>query len=131
MEALDTNILIRLATRDDKRQFAKANNLVRTRFSSSSPAWISIIVLVEYVGVLSSLYGYTRDQVAFSVSQLLNADLFQVEDHPLVVTALSDFNSSKADLSDCLILARNQSRAISPTHTLDRRAAKLEGFQLL
>jgi len=131
MEALDTNILVRLATRDDKRQFAKANDFVRTRFSSSSPAWISIIVLVEYVWVLSSLYGYSRDEIAFSVSQLLNADSLQVEDHPLVVTALSDFNGSKADLSDCLILARNKSRSISPTHTLDRKAAKLEGFQLL
>lgn len=131
MEALDTNILIRLATRDDKRQFAKANELVRTRFSSSSPAWISIIVLVEYIWVLGSLYGYSRDEIAFSVNRLLNADSFQVEDHPLVVAALSDFNGSKADFSDCLILARNQSRSIAPTHTLDRKAAKLEGFQLL
>jgi len=131
MEALDTNILVRLATRDDKRQFAKANDFVRTRFSSSSPAWISVIVLVEYVWVMGSLYGYTRDEIAFSVSQLLNADSFQMEDHPLVVTALSHFSNSKADFSDCLIIARNQSRSTSPTHTLDRKAAKLEGFKLL
>ena len=32
---------------------------------------------------------------------------------------------------DTNILARNQSRSITPTHTLDRKAAKLEGFQLL
>jgi hypothetical protein len=41
------------------------------------------------------------------------------------------FRDSTADFSDCLILARNESRSISPTHTLDRKAAKLAGFQLL
>jgi len=38
---------------------------------------------------------------------------------------------AQADFSDCLILARNKSRSISPTHTLDRKAARLEGFKLL
>lgn len=131
MEALDTNILVRLATHDDKLQFAKTEDFVRTRFSSSSPAWISIIVLVESVWVLSSLYGYSRSEIAFSVGQLLKTDSFQVEDHQTVITALSYFSASKAHFSDCLILARNKSRSISPTHTLDRKAAKLEGFQLL
>lgn len=32
---------------------------------------------------------------------------------------------------DTNIRVRNKSRSISPTHTLDRKAAKLEGFQLL
>jgi len=48
-----------------------------------------LIVLVEYVSVLSRLYGYSRNQIAFSVGQLLNADSFQVEDPPLVLTALT------------------------------------------
>lgn len=131
MEAIDTNILVRLATRDDEQQFAKADQLVRSHFSPRSPAWISIIVLTEFVWVLNRLYSYTRPEIAFSVSQLLRADSFQLEDHQLVISAMAQFSDSKADLADCLILARNQSRSITPTHTFDRRAAKLDGFQLL
>ena len=32
---------------------------------------------------------------------------------------------------DTNIHVRNQSHSIAPTHTLDRKAAKLESFQLL
>lgn len=47
-----------------------------------------------------------------------------VEDEILVSLALDLFLESTADFSDCLILARNQSRSIATTHTLDRRAAR-------
>jgi len=53
------------------------------------------------------------------------------EDSSLVENAVTLFQNSAADFSDCLILARNRFRSITPTHTLDRKAAKLDGFQLL
>ena len=52
-------------------------------------------------------------------------------DQAVAGKAIDLFLNSTADFSDCLILARNESRSISPIHTLDRKAAKLEGFQLL
>lgn len=32
---------------------------------------------------------------------------------------------------DTNILVRNQARSVTPTHTLDRKAAKIDGFELL
>jgi len=131
VEALDTNILVRLATRDDAPQVRKAQRLVRERFSAREPAWISVIVLAEFAWVLARCYGYTRPQIAAAVKGLLNTDVFRVEDHSLIAGANNLFLESTADLSDCIILVRNQSRSIAPTHTLDRNAAKLDGFELL
>ncbi len=131
MEALDTNILVRLATRDDDAQVIKAERLMREKFSAQRPAWISIIVVTEMAWVLTRRYGYSRLRLAASIEGLLNTQVFHVEDSSLVEKAVTLFQNSAADFSDCLILARNNSRSISPTHTLDRKAAKLDGFQLL
>jgi len=131
MEALDTNILVRIATRDDEAQLRKVERLMRENFSEKRPAWVSIIVLTELSWVLARTYGYTRAQIAAFVGKLLNTASIRVEDHSLAGSAVNLFLNSTADFSDCLILARNQSRSISPTHTLDRKAAKLDGFKLL
>ena len=131
MEALDTNILVRIATRDDLSQLARVEKLMVEKFSDEHPAWVSVIVLTELSWVLGRTYGYSRTETAAFIRKLLDTASILVEDEILVSPALDLFLNSTADFSDCLILARNKSRSISPTHTLDRKAAKLEGFQLL
>lgn len=131
MEALDTNILVRLATRDDAAQLRKAEQLMRKKFSTRHPAWVSIIVVTELALVLSRCYCYSRPQIVASIRGLLNTAVFQVEDHTLTADAIDLFLRSAADFSDCLIVARNQSRSITRTHTLDRKAAELDFFHLL
>lgn len=131
MEALDTNILVRLATRDDEAQLGKAERLVAKKFSALQPAWVSIIVVTELAWVLSRCYGYSRKQIAASIRGLLATTVFRVEDHTLTARANDLFLNSSADFSDCVIAVRNQSRSITPTHTFDRKAAKLDGFKLL
>ena len=130
-EALDTNVLVRLATRDDAAQFKKAEKLVRNQFSQSGPAWISVIVVVEYVWVLTRLYQYTRKEIAATLAALLDVDCFRVEDANLVRSAVQLYGKSKADFSDCLILVRNQADGSEITHTFDRKAAKLAGFKFI
>lgn len=129
--ALDTNVLVRLATRDDAVQFSKAEKLVRDRFSVSSPAWISVIVVAEYTWVLTKLYQYSRREIANSLTALIETDYFRVEDQHLVRAAVRLYSETKADFSDCLILVRNQENGSDITYTFDRQAAKLRGFELI
>jgi predicted nucleic-acid-binding protein len=130
-DALDTNVLVRLATRDDAAQFGKAERLVRDSFSQSSPAWISVIVVVEYSWVLARLYKYSRKEIISTLTALLDVDCFRVEDQNLVRSALQLYSETKADFSDCLILVRHQANGAKITHTFDRKAAKLKGFQII
>ena len=129
--ALDTNVLVRLATRDDAVQFSKAEKVVRDRFSVSSPAWISVIVVVEYTWILTRLYQYSRREIANTLKALIETDCFRVEDQNLVRAAVRLYSETKADFSDCLILVRNQENGSDITHTFDRQAAKLRGFELI
>lgn len=68
MTAIDTNILVRYAVKDDKRQTAAA-----TKFLGSHPCFILKTVLLELVWVLSSSSGYalTRDITAERIRHIL------------------------------------------------------------
>jgi predicted nucleic-acid-binding protein len=50
MRAVDTNVLVRLITRDDTRQAASADLFVQRG------AWVSILALAEATWVLATVY---------------------------------------------------------------------------
>jgi|SRR5215467_2243030 len=67
MRALDTNVLVRLVTRDDRKQVAAAEAFV------SKGAWVvSTLVLVEATWVLTAMYEPTHAEMATAIDMLLH-----------------------------------------------------------
>jgi predicted nucleic-acid-binding protein len=68
MRAVDTNVLVRLVTRDDRKQVAAAESFV------SKGAWVSTLVLTEATWVLTAVYDLShaenrhRHRHAFALS---------------------------------------------------------------
>jgi predicted nucleic-acid-binding protein len=50
MRAVDTNVLVRLISRDDPRQAASADAFI------AKGAWVSLLALTEAVWVLAAVY---------------------------------------------------------------------------
>lgn len=69
MAALDTNVLVRLVTRDDPDQYAKALEFLNV----NKPVWVAQLVMLELAWVLSSCYGLGKDKVCAVVRTLLDA----------------------------------------------------------
>ena len=63
MRAVDTNLLVRLVTRDDVRQTAAAEAFV------ASGAWVSHVVLVEAMWVLAAVYDLGPKKLAAAYSK--------------------------------------------------------------
>jgi len=57
MRAADTNVIVRLITRDDVAQTASAEAFV------TKGAWVSQLVLVETIWVLDSVFGLNHKQL--------------------------------------------------------------------
>ncbi len=124
MRAADTNVLVRLATRDDAKQVAAAESFV------AKGAWISHLVLVEALWVLESVYGLARNKIAATVEVLLSHRELVLQDPELVALALDRFRASAAvTFSDCLILETARRAGHLPLGTFDRRLAALDGAQ--
>jgi predicted nucleic-acid-binding protein len=126
MRAVDTNVLVRLAVRDDSRQLEAAEAFV------TSGAWVSQLVLLEFVWVLTSVYGFGRAEVSKAIEILLNHAELTIEDADVVVTALGQFRKAGAvGFSDCLVLEVARKAGHLPLGTFDRELARLSGAQQL
>jgi predicted nucleic-acid-binding protein len=126
MRAVDTNVLVRLTTRDDPKQLALAEAFV------ARGAWVSHIVLAEFVWVLASVYRLRTSEVATAIEILLAHENLTLQDAEVVAAALDHYRGkSSLSFSDCLVLEVARKAGHTPLGTFDRDVAKLAGVQRL
>ena len=126
MRAVDTNVLVRLLTRDDDAQVTAAEAFVR------KGAWVSHLVLAETTWVLTSAYELKHDQIATAIGMLLNHAGVTVQDPDVVAAALEQYRARpKLGFSDCLVLEIARRAGHLPLGTFDRALGKLEGAERL
>lgn len=126
MLAVDTNILVRLITRDDPAQAASAESYV------SKGAWVSHLVLAETIWVLESVYDRTSEQLATAIDMLLNHANLSIQDSDVVAAALHHLRKRPMlSFSDCLVLEIARKAGHLPLGTFDRNLAKLDGTEKL
>jgi predicted nucleic-acid-binding protein len=85
MHAVDTNVLVRLVTRDDARQVTVAEAFV------ANGAWVSHLVLAEAMWVLASVYDLKPPAIATAVEMLLNHQDLVLQESDVVTAALAHF----------------------------------------
>jgi predicted nucleic-acid-binding protein len=126
VRAVDTNVLVRLLTRDDHRQVAAAEAFV------SRGAWVSHLVLAEATWVLSSVYDRDAGDIATAVEMLLSHESLTVQDAETVAAAVNHFRRRPAlGFSDCLVVEVARKAGHLPLGTFDRNLARLDGVEKL
>lgn len=130
MIGIDTNVLVRYLAQDDDTQSPVASRII-DGFSADAPGFVSIVVLVETVWVLSKAYKASREQVAETVELLLRARELVVEGAEAAYLALATYQASNADFADALIAHGAKLAGCSETLTFDRAAAASTGMRLL
>lgn len=126
MRAVDTNVLVRLLTRDDDRQVAAAEAFVEKN------AWISLLVLAETTWVLFAAYRLEPAGIATAVDMLLNHRNLAVQDPDVVAAALAHYRRKPSlGFSDCLVLEIARKAGHTPLGTFDRTLSRLDGAQRL
>lgn len=126
MRAVDTNVLVRLITRDDRTQVAAAEAFV------SKGAWVSTLVLAEASWVLTAVYQLTHADIATAIEMLLNHHDLTIQDSEAVAAALEQYRGRPAlGFSDCMILELARKAGHLPLATFDRNLGKLDGTEKL
>jgi len=126
MRAVDTDVLVRLLTRDDVRQAASAEQFV------ARGAWVSVLALAETTWVLAAVYERDAPAVAAAVQMLLHHKDLTLQDSDAVEAALELYRSRPAlGFSDCLMLELARKAGHLPLGTFDRGLGKLDGTHKL
>jgi predicted nucleic-acid-binding protein len=126
VRSVDTNVLVRLLTRDDAKQVAAAEGFV------ARGAWVPHVVLAETTWVLTSVYARGADEIAAAVEILLNHEHLTIQDSETVTAALATFRRRPAlSFSDCLVVEVARKSGHLPLGTFDRDLARLDGVEKL
>ena len=100
MIAVDTNIIVRLLTKDDPIQYKKAHALFK-----ASPIFISATVLLETEWVLRFCYEFSQLKINDALTKLIGLPNIKV-DKPNALPAALALHQQGADFSDALHLAQ-------------------------
>src|SRR5260370_34862751 len=122
MRAIDTNVLVRLITRDDSGQTGAAESFIE------KGAWVSVLALAEATWVLATVYGLGSKELAKAVEMLLNHRDLVLQDPEAIAGALGLFRPSpRLGFSVCLMLDLARRAGHLALATFDRNPAKLDG----
>ncbi len=130
MQGVDTNVVVRLLVEDDPQQSQQAILLWRKAIEQGG-VFLSKIVLVETVWVLSVSYRFDRTTIVSVIHALLQTEGVMVECEAQVLAALNAFADGAADFSDYLILETARDHDALPVHSFDRRFAKTDKVALV
>jgi predicted nucleic-acid-binding protein len=121
MIAIDTNVLVRYAVKDDREQ-----TVLATEFLAANRCFLLKSVLLELVWVLSSTSGYNlpRGVVLERLYHILGLPSIETEDAASVSQALNWYGEGM-DFADALHLAG--STGLTGLVTFDRKFAETAG----
>ncbi|MEQ1728014.1 MAG: type II toxin-antitoxin system VapC family toxin [Vicinamibacterales bacterium] len=126
MRAVDTNVLVRLITRDDARQVAAADRFI------ARGAWVSHLAVAETTWVLASVYDCDAAAIATAVEMLLSHEHLTVQDTEVVAAAVAQYRQQpRVGFSDCLMVEVARKAGHQPLGTFDRSLGKIDGAQRL
>jgi predicted nucleic-acid-binding protein len=94
---VDTNVLVRAAVRDDKKQSEAAARLLR----NADSVVVTLPCLCEFVWVVRRLYGLGREDVVHSIQDLVNASNVRMN-RPAVDAGLALLKAG-GDFADAVI----------------------------
>ena len=129
MIGLDSNILIRVITRDDDAQFHAASRILDEAPKRS--LLVNLIVIVETVWTLRRAYRLDDYHVEIALRRLTeHPGLFfpQLDQLREAIHRSTEFG---ADIADQLIALTNRAAGCETTLTFDTSAARSDDFTLL
>jgi len=131
MKALDTNVLVRFLVKDDEQQAQTVYRKLKQAEAENDVYFIPVLVVLETVWVLESVYEATRQEIVDSIDHLLAMPILKFEMQSAIRSFVSSARDDKTDLSDLLVAHCAKASGCKCVITFDRKAANFTLFELL
>ena len=131
MKAVDTNVLVRFLVRDDKQQADAVYRRFKRAEADREVFFVPLLVVLETVWILESVYEATRQEIVDSIGELLLMPILQFETPAVLQGFMTTARETTVELPDLLIAHSARRSGCESVVTFDKRAAKSEFFELL
>lgn len=131
MKALDTNAIVRFLVVDDENQAQVVRNILLDAEKKGDSLFVSLLVILETIWVLSSVYNISREDIIQALENLLILSVLQLECHERIATLCRVALLSNTDIADLLIGLTAKDAGCTTTLTFDKKASDSDLFTLL
>ena len=131
MTGLDTNVLVRFLTQDDPIQSPRAGRIIEHQLTERNPGFISLTTMFETAWVLEKVYKLSDQEVADAIRSILQIETLFIQNEQEVYTAAHALRTGRGSFADALIGALGTWAGCASTLTFDRKASRLQGFELI
>jgi predicted nucleic-acid-binding protein len=121
---LDTNLLVRYLTDDDKGKADDVERLLKRAGAGEIKLCVPSIVIAELVWVLESFYEMDRESVAGLVESVLNTPGVETQDKSMISTAVRNYRVKSLDFIDAWIAEFARRSGIETVYTFDKKHFK-------
>jgi len=131
MKGIDTNILVRFLVGDDEVQTKKVYILFKQAEAEKEEMFVPLLVILELVWVLESVYAIERKAILESIGDLLLMPILKFEHQSELQQFVRAAEKNKYDLSDLIIAHSARGQGCEVVLTLDRKSSRYSLFELL
>ncbi len=131
MKGIDTNILIRFLIGDDRKQAKKVYNLFKNVEATKNELFVPLLVILELIWVLESVYEIPRNAILDSINDLTLMPILKFEHQSTLQQFIHAAHGNKYDLSGLLIAHSAKSLGCERIITFDNKASKYNLFELV
>ena len=131
-EFVDTNIFVRLLTRDDLEKAERCLALFERANQGELQLVTSEAVIAETVYVLASpgIYGTPREAISISLSTLIAQSGLRLDHKEAILEALELYGSTRLHFIDCLCVAHTRREGPPQlVYSYDRELDRIPGIQ--
>ena len=129
MKGIDTNILVRFLVGDDEIQAKKVYKIFKKAESDKKELFVPLLVVLELIWVLESVYEIKREEILESINELLLMPILKFEHQSSLQQFIISGNNGKYDLSDLLIAHSAKEHGCESVITFDQKASQFHLFE--
>ena len=100
MKAVDTNVLIRFIMKDDEKQAQSVYQLFKQSEQNQQPLFVPLLVVLEVIWVLQSVYEIPDADIVQTFSDLLAISVLSFESENVLENFIESTANTSFDLSD-------------------------------
>ena len=131
MQAVDTNLLVRLIVDDDVAQAQKIRALFDRHADAAGALSVADSALVELVRALDRVHARPREQIAMALHALAGNATVKIESAAALLEATALYAQGPADFSDCLLAVKAPHAGCVSLRSFDKKMRALPGVKLL
>jgi predicted nucleic-acid-binding protein len=104
VKGLDTNVLVRFLVGDDEQQGKQVYQILKKAEADKQELFIPLVVILELIWVLESVYEIKRQDIIDTLSELLLMPILKFEHQSALQYCIQSAPKNSYDLADFLIV---------------------------